>query len=66
MSERTTWAVVTFVVLVAWSVAVALAVIVLTDWSTLVQILVAGAVGGPGAVLLLAWRMRSLPPNRVP
>jgi hypothetical protein len=66
MSERATWAVVTFVLLVAWPVALALAVVAFTDWSTSVQILVAIAIGGPGEVLILAVRKRSLPPNRVP
>jgi peptidoglycan/LPS O-acetylase OafA/YrhL len=66
MSERATWAVVTFALLVAWSVAVAIAVAVFTDWSTSVKTLVAIAIASPGAVLILAVRMRGLPPNRVP
>ena len=61
MNESWTWGVITFVLMVAWCVAVALAVVALSDWSTVVQMIVGAAIGGPGAVLILALRMRRLP-----
>ncbi len=61
MNERTTWAVVTAALGIGWAVVVALLVVAFTDWSTNVQVLVAGALSGSGVAVILWLRMKRLP-----
>lgn len=61
VNERTAWIVVTAALGLCWAVAVALLVVVLTDWSTVTQALVGGAASGFGVAVILALRMKRLP-----
>jgi hypothetical protein len=61
VNKRATWAVLTAALLIVWSVAVALVVLAFTDWSADTQVLVAAAIAGPGAGVLLWLRMKRLP-----
>ncbi|MGY1844648.1 hypothetical protein ACI79Y_14140 [Modestobacter sp. SYSU DS0875] len=61
MNKRATWTVVTAALGLGWAVAVALLVVVLTDWSTLTQALVGGAASGFGVAVILVLRMKRLP-----
>lgn len=66
MNKRTTWAVVTAAMGISWAVAVALLVVIFTDWSTDTQVLVAGAIAGAGVAVILALRMKRLPASPTP
>jgi heme/copper-type cytochrome/quinol oxidase subunit 2 len=61
VNKRATWAVLTAALLIVWSVAVALVVLAFTDRSADTKVLVAAAIAGPGAAVLLWLRMKQLP-----
>lgn len=60
MTKRTTWAVLTAVLMIVWAVAVAL-IAVLAGWSSDTGLVVASAISGAGAAVILWLRLKRLP-----
>jgi hypothetical protein len=65
VTRRTTWAVLTAVLMMVWAVAVALLFAVLADWTSDMGLVVAGVISGAGAAVILWLRLRRRPKSPV-